>query len=156
METNTNEDLSSGDQITDYHADITQIEREGYEAVVKKARNALFWAAALIFAGEMIAMFSKLGVFDITVFGIAVFEAAIFIGLALWTRKKPYTAIICGLCAFILFIILSVVVNGYTDGAEGALKAVFGGIIVKVLILLALIRPLKDARELQRMNEENK
>lgn len=30
------------DQIADYHADIRQIELEGYELGVKKARNALF------------------------------------------------------------------------------------------------------------------
>jgi hypothetical protein len=156
METNSNDPLPQHDQITDYHADIQQIEMEGYELVVKKARNALFLAAGLIFIGEMIAMYRTLQAFDATIFGIAVFEAAIFIGLALWTKKKPYTAIICGLSAFILFIILSVIINGYTDGGLGIIKSLFGGIIVKVLILVALIRPLKDAKELQNIKSQNK
>ena len=156
METNSNDSLPQQDQITDYHADIQQIEMEGYEAVVKKARNALFWAAGLIFAGEMIAMYRALQAFDATVFGIAVLEAAIFVGLALWAKKKPYTAIICGLCAFILFLILSVIINVYAEGSMGIIKALFGGIIVKVLILVALIRPLKDAKELQNIKSQNK
>jgi hypothetical protein len=40
------------DQIADYHADINQIHLEGYELGVKKARNALFWAAGLILLGK--------------------------------------------------------------------------------------------------------
>ena len=156
METNSNDSLPQQDQITDYHADIQQIQMEGYELVVKKARNALFFAGALVFIGEMVAMYTRLNRFDITIFGIAVFEAAIFVGLALWTKKKPYTAIICGLSAFILFIILSVVVNGLTDGGLGIVKAVFSGILWKILILVALIRPIKDAKELQNLKSQNK
>lgn len=147
-------DQQKSNQISDYHNEIRQIELEGHELGVKKARNALFWAAGLIFAAEMIGMFRSRGQFDLLIFGIALFEAGIFILFALWTRKKPYTAIVAGLIAFIAFIIFAIVVNTLAWGLEGAIKAIFGGIIVKALILIALIRPLKDAKELQSAKEE--
>ena len=80
---------------------------------------------------------------------IACIEAGIFIALAFWTKKKPYTAVITGLIAFIAIILLSVVINGMEDGSAGVLKALFSGIVVKVIILVNLILPIKDAKALQ-------
>ena len=142
------------DQITEYHADIRQIELEGYELGVKKARNALFWAAGLILLGEIITYARSAGEGEALGIAIIILIVGTFFGLALWTKKKPYTAIVMGIVAFIVYILLVVVINGIADGAEGVLKALFGGIIVKVLILVALIRPLKDAKLLQDVKEE--
>lgn len=156
METNTPtpEQEPVQDLIADYHADINQIELEGYELRVKKARNALFWAAGLILLGEVL-VYARSGA-ELDMYGVAIITVIVgtFIGLALWTKKKPYTAIVSGIIAFILYILLVVVVNGYAEGAAGVFKALFSGIIVKVLIFVALIRPLQDARELQKLKEE--
>ena len=142
------------DQIADYHADINQIELEGYELRVKKARNALFWAAGLILAGEVF-VYVRTGA-EVEPIGVSIIAVIVgtFIALALWTKKKPYTAILSGIIAFILYILLVTVINGYADGAEGVFKALFGGILVKILIFVALIRPLQDAKELQKIKEE--
>ena len=142
------------DQIAEYHDDIRHIELEGYELGVKKARNALFWAAGLILLGEVITYARTDG--EVEALGIAIITliVGIFIGLALWTKKKPYTAIVMGIVAFILYLLLVVIINGFAEGAEGVLKSLFGGIIVKVLILIALIRPLKDAKLLQDVKED--
>ena len=136
------------DVIADYANEIQQIHMEGNERSVRRARNSLFWAGGLIFFWEMVSMFRTTG-FDAIVFTIALIEGGIFVGLGLWTKKKPYTAIVTGLIVFIAFIILSIVINGMLEGAEGVLKALFSGIIVRVIILVNLILPLKDAKELQ-------
>jgi hypothetical protein len=156
METNQENPGEVQDQIADYHADINQIHLEGYEIGVKKARNALFWAAGLIFLGEAI-VYAQSGL-DIEPIGITIIAviAGTFIGLALWTKKKPYTAIVSGIIAFILYILLVATINGYVDGALGVVKGLFGGLLVKILIFVALIRPLKDAKELQKAKEEEK
>jgi uncharacterized membrane protein len=151
------ENVSSDQQkdiIADYANEIQQIQMEGNERLVRKARNALFWAGGLIFFWEMIAMFRTTG-FDPLIFIIALVEGGIFIALAFWTRKKPYSAIITGLVVFIVFIALSVVVNGMVEGGVGVLKALFSGIIVKVIILVNLILPIKDAKELQEARKNN-
>lgn len=143
----------SENPIADYADELKQIEMQGYETAVRKARNALFWTAGLVFLGEMISMMrSGLG-FDAVIFGIALVEAGVFIGLALWTKKKPHTAVITGLIVFIGFIILSVVLNGMAEGSEGAMKAIFSGIIVKVIILVTLIKAISDANALQKAKE---
>ena len=160
MEQNPGEQLQDqelrnpGSEISNFVSDISHIEMEGYEIRVRKARNALFWTAGLIFLGEMISMFSTYHEVEPLVLGIAFAEAAIFVALALWTKKKPYTAIITGIILFTVLILLAAGVNGYVDGAEGVFKALFGGIIVKVLIYLNLIRAVKDAKLLQKAKEE--
>lgn len=135
--------------ISEYASELKQLEMEGYELAVRKARNALFWAGGLIFLGEMISMFGQGLGFQPILFAVALVEAGIFIALAFWTKKKPYTAVVTGLIAFIGIILLSVIVNGMVEGSAGVLKALFGGIIVKVIILVNLILPLKDAKALQ-------
>ena len=154
METNPEKPGEVQDQIADYHADINQIHMEGYELGVKKARNALFWAAGLILLGEVIT-YARSGL-DIEPIGVSfiVIVVGTFIGLALWTKKKPYTAIVSGIIAFTLYILLVAVLNGYVEGAMGVIKGLFGGFVVKILIFVALIRPLSDAKELQRAKEE--
>jgi hypothetical protein len=140
--------------IADYVDGVKQLEMEGYETAVRKARNALFFAGGLFFLGEMIAMYrADLG-FEPLTFAIALIEAGIFIALALWTRKKPYTAVITGLIVFLGLIALSAVSYGILEGSTGVLKAVFSGIIVKVAILYSLIRPLKEAKALQQAKKE--
>lgn len=135
--------------IADYASGLQQIQMEGNAMAVKKARNALYWAGGLLFLGEMIAMYRTGLGFDPVIFVIALIEAGIFMGLALWTKKKPYTAVITGLIAFIAVLILSAVFSTMEEGSPGLLKALFSGIIIKVIILVNLIRPLKDAKELQ-------
>lgn len=154
----TNQSIQSVNEINniaDYHNDIRQIELEGYELGVRKARNALFWTACLVFLGEMITMFTAGGEFNIYVLLIALFEAGVFIALALWTRKKPYIAIMTGLTAFIAIMLFSAVVNTYMEGGVGFLKAVFSGIIFKVIILVNLIKALNDAKALEDARKEN-
>ena len=144
---------TSTDVIAEQLNELQDIELEGYALAVKKARNALFWTAGLIFVGELLSMAITIGEFDpvITIFAVVV--SGIFVALALWTKKKPYTALVSGLIAFILYILLVVVVNGMVNGAEGVAKGLFSGIIVKVIILVNLIRPLKDAKALQTARE---
>lgn len=149
MTPETNDSNPSKDVITDYASELQQIEMEGYERAVKKARNALFWAGGLYFVWEMIGMFRSEGSFNLIWFIIAVVEAGIFIGLAFWTKSKPHTAVITGLIYFIGLIILSAFAMAMQEGSLGIFKALFSGIIVKVIIIVNLILPLKDARALQ-------
>ena len=153
QENNTNQDQQEN-VIADYANELKQMEMEGYELAVRKARNALFWAGGLVFLGEMISMYRQDLGFQPLLLIIALAEAGIFIGLAFWTKKKPYTAVVSGLIAFIGIILISVIMNGMVEGSSGVLKAIFSGIIVKVIILVNLILPLKDAKALQEARKQ--
>ena len=146
--------ISSPDVIANHLDELKQIELEGYELAVKKARNALFWTAGLIFFWEMYGMYQLFKAIEPVTFTIALIIAGIFVALAFWTKKKPYTALVSGIAAFVIYILLAVVLNGLATGAEGVAKALISGIIIKIVIFVALIRPLQDAKELQRAKDQ--
>jgi len=148
MEANK-ESQETEDVITAYADEIKQIELEGHGRTVKKARNALFWTAGLLLASEIISSFR--GGYDLSPYVIAVIvlEVGVFIALALWTKKKPYSAIVTGIIIFIGLQLLSAVVTGKEEGAEGIFKVLISGFLVKIIILVTLFRAVGDAKELQ-------
>lgn len=146
---NTNNSNEQKSVIADYANEINQIRMEGYERAIRKARNALFWAGGLIAFWEIFAMIRSGVGFEPISFGFAIIIGGVFIALGFWTKKKPYTAIITGLIVFIAYIGLVVLANTLVEGSTGLLKGIFSGIIVKVIILVNLILPIKDAKELQ-------
>ena|SRR5688572_8852040 len=125
-------------EITDYYEGVKQLELEGYESGIKKARTALFVTAALFFIMELITA----AVSDIPLtplfWAIIVVEAGVFVALGFWTKTKPYAAIIIGLLFFILLWGLAVAVSG----VQGA----FGGIIVRIIIIVYLAKALGPAK----------
>lgn len=149
MQENADKPNEQQDVIADYANNLQELEIRGYENTVKKARNALFWAGGLIFAWEMIAMLREGMGFEPIVFAFAFIIGGIFVALAFWTKKKPFTALIAGLILFIIYNAFVVYVNGIMEGGVGVAKALFSGIIIKVVILYHLITPIKDAKALQ-------
>lgn len=137
------------DVISKLASDLRNEEIEGYQKGMKKARTALYVAAAIVFISEMIAMARAGEGFDAISFGFAFVVSGIFIALALWTKKKPYTAVVTGLTVYLAYVLLVVFVNGMLDGGIGYFQAIVGGIIWKIFIIVNLIAPLKDAKALQ-------
>ena len=125
-------------EIADYYEGVKKLEMQGHESGIKSARNALFVTAGLLLLGEVVSA-SMLNV-PWTPFMIAfvVAEVGVFVGLALWTKYKPYTAIIVGLILFVLIWIASIATVGG--------KAIYSGILVKLIILYFLIKALKPAK----------
>ncbi|TMI84446.1 MAG: hypothetical protein E6H10_05670 [Bacteroidetes bacterium] len=125
--------------ISDYYDGVKELEMQGYESGVRKARTVLFVTAALVFAGEFISASIYKITMTPTLIGIAVIESALFVGLALWTRRKPYTAIMVGLIVFIGLWVLAIIGSGF--------RGAIGGIIVRVIIISYLISALKPAKD---------
>ncbi len=125
-------------EIADYVEGIKKLEMQGFETGIKKARTALFVTAALVFISELVvAGTSEIGITPLLI-GIALFEAGVFVALALWTKTKPYSAIMVGLILFILMWVAAIFINGG--------KAVYSGIIVKIVVITYLAKALKDAK----------
>jgi hypothetical protein len=136
-------------EIADYYEGVKKLEMEGHETGIKKARNALFITAGLVLLGEVISM-SMTGV-EITplVIGIIAVEVGVFVGLAFWTKTKPYAAIITGLILFILLWVAAAVVND--DGGQ----SIYKGIIVKAIIIYTLVSALKPAKEWENLKKNS-
>jgi len=138
-----NEQKPAENEISDYYEGVKKSEMEGHENGIKKARTALFVTAGLFLLGEAIAIGRSgipISALPPIYYAIVIAEVGGFIGLALWTKTKPYTAIIVGLILF--FLIWGFVVATSEDPG----KAIIGGIIIKVVILVNLISALKPAK----------
>jgi uncharacterized membrane protein YoaK (UPF0700 family) len=133
-----NQQPPAENEISDYYEGVKKLEMEGYETGIKKARNALFVTAALVFIGELVsAGVSGIGITPLLI-GIALIEAGIFVALGFWTKTKPYTAIVVGLILFILMWVAAIALNGG--------MGVYSGIIVKIIIISYLVSALKHAK----------
>jgi hypothetical protein len=117
---------------------------EGYDKHIRNARIMLFVLAGLTF----------LSIWTLVPFGddpakvfIAVFVAVvggIFVALAFWTKKKPFTAILLALIIYVALEILAAFAQPAT---------IFQGWIIKIAIVVMLIMGLQNARESQNMME---
>jgi hypothetical protein len=136
----------------------TRLSKSGRKAINSPlgvpATCCLWRRAGLILLQYVIAMASNPDIINVIDIGIAVFFVGSFLALAFWTKKKPYTAIVGGIVVFALFVLFQVLLRAYLEGATGAAKGLFGGWLFKIIMLVALIKPLKDAKELQEMMEQ--
>lgn len=117
----------------------------GYDRPVRQARNTLFVVAGIQFIFGLITIYP---IEDVavkwTTFGIAVFISAIFVGLALWTKKKPYTAILSGLIIYCLLILIDVFYQP---------SSIIKGLIMKIIIIVYLVKGLSNAKETQQIQK---
>ncbi|NOT52538.1 MAG: hypothetical protein HOP10_14810 [Chitinophagaceae bacterium] len=139
------------DVISDYYEGVKQLEREGHETGIRKARNALFITAGLFLVWEAIAIGRAgipLSLLPPSYIAIVVAEIGSFIALAFWTKTRPYTAIVAGIILFVLLWVLAVLLS------EDKTKAITGGIIVRIIILVNLISALKPAKAWEDLNRK--
>ena len=127
--------------------DPQEFSMEGYDKHIRQARNTLFIAAGILLVNALI-LFSNYS-FDIEVLWLDYLLWMIYIGgfiaLALWTKKKPYYAIVGGLILLGIFILVNAILEPST---------IFGGIIFKIAVIVFLIKGLGDAKEAQQMKEQ--
>jgi hypothetical protein len=120
---------------------------EGYDKHIRQARNACFIGAGLLLVNAVI-LFSKYP-FDIELLWFDYLLWALYIGgfiaCGIWTKHKPYYAIIGGMIILGLFI----VINAIIDPAS-----IIDGWIYKVGIAVALFKGLQDAKQAQQMKEQ--
>ena len=120
---------------------------QAYDKHIRQARNAIFVAAGvlaigLILLGATLPDNYEYFWIDCLIWGVFI---VVFIVLGLWTKKKPYTAIVCALILYALFIILNAIADVTT---------IYKGIILKIVIIVSLIKGLNDAKEAQQIREQ--
>jgi hypothetical protein len=120
---------------------------QAYDKHIRQARNAIFVAAGLLTLGLIILGATLPDYYEYFWIDCIIWGAFIvaFILLGLWTKKKPYTAIVCALVLYALFIILNAIADPTT---------IYKGIILKIVIIVSLVKGLNDAREAQQMRDQ--
>ena len=120
---------------------------DGYDKHIRQARNACYISAALL-AVNAVVLFSKYPV-DLEVMWLDYLLWAFYIGgfifCALYTKKKPYYAIIGALIVFGLFIVINAIINP---------SSIIGGFIFKIAIGVSLVKGLGNAKDAQEMQNQ--
>lgn len=127
-------------ELSDYLQTSHQLDIEDANDKAKKTRNLLLGIAAIILVGELIGIYRAGISIDIVSLLFLILEVGLFVGLAIWAMKQPYKAALTGLIAYITLIVISAIFAGIAGGATGVLGAILGGVILKIIIILALIR----------------
>jgi len=116
------------------------IDTSVYDKKVKDAQNAIFIVAGVQLVFGVILAFAgneELRNFQI-IFSVIV--SAIFFGLAFWSKRMPFTALIIALSLYLLIQILNAI-NDYST--------IYKGIIIKAFIIFYLIKGIGAAKAAQ-------
>lgn len=121
-----------------------------HKNVIRRARNALLLTACLVFISEMISTFRNGGIHPVVLLIVA-FGVGKFLLLALWTRKKPFHALLLGLITFLSINLFAAMVYTFEEkiGPYAGLRLLADGIVLKIIILLTLVIALSRRKELQ-------
>jgi hypothetical protein len=120
---------------------------QGYDKHIRQARNAIY-AAAIFLMLNVIVLVATLSDsyeylwIDLLLWGVFI---AGFILLGLWTKKKPYYAIISALILYGIFIAINAVLD---------ISTLWKGILFKIGIIVYLIKGVSDAKEAQEMKDQ--
>ena len=120
---------------------------EGYNKNIRQARNTIFVAAGLILV-SLIMLLATLPEdyeymwIDITIWSVFIIG---FVLLGLWTKKKPYTAIVSALILYILVVVLNAALD---------ITTLYKGILVKIVIIGLLVKSINNAKEAQQMKDQ--
>lgn len=106
-----------------FHAEIQ-------DQKVRKARNALFWVAGLNMLPYLLSR-------EPAVIAVGLVISGIFLGLAFWTKSKPFPAILSALILFVALNVLAMIEDPMN---------IFRGIVLKIIVLSALIYALREIK----------
>lgn len=111
---------------------------QGYDKHIRNARIMLYIVAGL----QLLPILLLPGGIDenarAILIGLQIFFAAVFVGMAIWTKYKPYAALLTATIFFLSIWILGAIINP---------ASIFSGILIKVILMILLILGLRNARE---------
>lgn len=110
---------------------------------VKKARNILY-----ILAGFNLLFGLILGAivnFDIEILISSLIGAGIYFGLAVWSKNKPFAAILSGFFIYIVFNVINAIADPHT---------IYQGIIWKIIIISGFVYGYKGVKDSEKLERE--
>lgn len=146
MENNNLPEQSPGKN-TDTIFTEEEFSMRGYDKHIRQARNAIFIAAGVLLLNVIILTATVPSSYEYLWLDLVIWGAFIlgFVVLGIWTKKKPYYAILGALILYAAFIILNAAID---------ITTLSKGIILKIVIIVLLVKGINDAREAQRMQEQ--
>lgn len=117
---------------------INAVSKKYNEKTVNNAKWYLYAIAAIsLISGAIMG--------DSTAFLILGFFAAVFVGLAIWSVYNPFAALLTGLLIYLSLWLMDIIVDP---------TYIFKGIIIKLIIVIGLIKGIRDARNNERLSKD--
>ena len=123
-------------------ADI--VDTKPYEKSLRNARIYLYIVAALQVGVGIYQYANSDPEYALLIEGIPIGLGILFLVFAFWSYKKPVAAFMTALITFVVVHVLTMIDDP---------SAIFRGIILKVLVVVALIKAYKDAVEYEKLRE---
>ncbi|HEY0042868.1 MAG TPA: hypothetical protein VGB71_19475 [Flavisolibacter sp.] len=123
-------------------ADI--VDTKPYEKSLRNARIYLYIVAALQVGVGIYQYANSDPEYALLIGGIPIGLGILFLVFAFWSYKKPVAAFMTALITFVVVHVLTMIDDP---------SAIFRGIILKVLVVVALIKAYKDAVEYEKLRE---
>lgn len=142
------------DLIADYVNEMRQVTPEYAKRSIQKVRNTLFFIGGILFFTEIASLHQAEWPMNLYIVLFALLYGGLFVALGLWSRKKPYSALLGGIFAFIAYVLLNVILSYFAAGAAAAVKALFSNIVFKIIVLAVFNRALKGAQAVQDAQKE--
>jgi len=117
----------------------------GYD---KNIRNGRTWLYVITGMQILLGIYESTTLKDVdsitkwVVFGIDAGLGLLFLACALWSYKKPYTAFLTALILYIIITVAAFIIEPANINF---------GIIIKIVVVVALFRAVKDAREIEEL-----
>lgn len=110
---------------------------------IKKARNILYILAGLnllygIFLGLIIN-------FDAAILIGSIIGGGIYLSLGIWSKKKPFAAILSGFFIYIVFNVIGAIADPHT---------IYQGILWKIIIISGFIYGYKGVKDSEKLEKE--
>jgi hypothetical protein len=144
---NNNTDEVSPENNTETIFTTDEFSMEGYDKHIRHARNACYIGAAILLVNAIVLFYQY--PFNLEVFWLDYLLWTLYIGgfiaCGIWTKHKPYYAIIGGMIILGLFIVINAIIDPAT---------IIGGWIYKLGIAVTLFKGLQDAKQAQQMKEQ--
>ena len=117
-----------------------QVQRASYQGSLQEASkgtNALYWLTGLSLLGGLF-VYAASETKEVSGLIVAILVPAIFLGLAQWSKKKPFEALLTALILYLFFILTDAVYEP---------KTLVQGFILKIVIIGILVRSISAAND---------
>ena len=109
---------------------------------VNNVKTILFIIAGLnLFVGIILGLIQK----DIITLIVCVITSIIYFGLAIWSNKNPFPAILTGFLIYVSLQILSSIIDPST---------IIRGIVIKIAFIVAFINGMISAKKSEKLSKE--
>lgn len=130
-----------------YRQGAKQMELDSLDKVVSNAKRALWIIAGLMtvvaLGMYLVAGADAPGATAMLITNLIV--AGIFVALGFWANEKPFTALLSALILYVTLYLYGVIVEGQNP---------VGGILVRVIIVVYLVKGINSAREAEQLKKE--